>query len=79
MELIMAIYMIGDLARITGLSKHTLNYYLKLELFQPVEQSKRSRYRYFDESTVERLNNIIKLRKQGMPIKLIQRKLAEEG
>ncbi len=75
----MAIYMIGDLARITGLSKHTLNYYLKLGLFQPFEQSKRSRYRYFNESTVERLNKIIELRKQGVPIKLIQRKLSEEG
>ena len=74
----MTIYMIGDLARITGLSKHTLNYYLKLGLFQPIEQSKRSRYRYFDESTIERVDKIIKLRKRGVPIKRIQRELAGE-
>ena len=74
----MAIHMIGDLARITGLSKHTLNYYLKIGLISPVGRSQSSHYRYFDETTVERLNEIIELRKQKVPIRQIKRELAKE-
>ena len=74
----MAIHMIGDLARITGLSKHTLNYYLNNGLISPVGRSERNRYRYFDESTVKRLERIIELRKQKIPIRQIKRQLAEE-
>lgn len=74
----MAIHMIGDLARITGLSNHTLNYYLNSGLISPVGRSERNRYRYFDESTVKRLERIIELRKQKIPIRQIKRQLAEE-
>lgn len=74
----MAIHMIGDLARITGLSRHTLNYYLNIGLISPVGRSERSRYRYFDDSTVEQLERIIELRKQKTSIRQIKKHLAEE-
>ena len=73
----MAIYMIGDLARHTGLSKHTLNYYLNIGLISQVGRSERSRYRYFDDSTIKRLERIIELRKQENTIKQIKRMLGE--
>ncbi len=74
----MAIYMIGDLARITGLSKHTLNYYLNIGLIAPVGRSERSRYRYFDDSTVRKLERIIELRKSKVRIRQIKKILEEE-
>lgn len=74
----MAIYMIGDLAKETGLSIHTLNYYLNIGLIKPAGQSERNRYRFFDDSTVELLQQVIELRKQKVSIKKIQRQLAEE-
>ena len=74
----MAIYMIGDLARITGLSKHTLNYYLNIGLVSPIGRSERSRYRYFDDSTVQKLDRIIELRKSKVSIRQIKKMLEEE-
>ncbi len=74
----MAIHMIGDLAKVTGLSIHTLNYYLNIGLIEPASQSDRNSYRFFDDSTVERLQQIIELRKQKMSIKKIKRHLAGE-
>jgi MerR family copper efflux transcriptional regulator len=74
----MAIYMIGDLTRITGLSKHTLNYYLNIGLISPVGQSERSHYRYFDESTIEKLGKIVEMRKQKISIRQIKQQFAKE-
>ena len=65
------VYMIGDLASLTGLSIHTLNYYLRLGLIKEVARSDRSGYRMFDDSTLKTLNRIIELRRQNVPIKEI--------
>jgi len=68
------IYMIGDLARYSLLSIDTLNYYLRIGLIEEVGRSERSNYRYFDESTLEQLEKIKKLRLQKIPIKEILRR-----
>ncbi len=67
------IYLIGDLARKTGLSVDTLNYYLRIGLISEVARSERSGYRLFDDTTVDELNTIIDLRQQHTPIKEIIR------
>lgn len=69
------IYLIKDLARITGYSIHTLKYYLKIGLIKEVSRSPETRYRYFDDSTAERLKNIRSLRKNGKSIKWITNEL----
>ncbi len=74
----MAILMIGDLAKETGLSIHTLNYYLNIGLISPAGQSERNRYRFFDEDTVERLESIKKLRRQKVSINKIKSLLDKE-
>jgi DNA-binding transcriptional MerR regulator len=74
----MAIYMIGDLITKTGLPRDTVNYYLREGLIEPVDRSERNRYRYFDDTTLERLNRIISLRKQGISIRQIKKQLREE-
>jgi MerR family copper efflux transcriptional regulator len=65
------IYMISDLASITGLSRHTLNFYLKLGLIKESGRTE-SNYRFFDQGVVDRLNDIIHLRQTGRSLKQIQ-------
>ena len=71
------IYMISDLASATGLSRHTLNFYLKIGL---IEESGRteSNYRFFDQAVVNRLNRIIELRSKGHSLQQIKT-LLEDG
>ena len=53
-----------DLSRISGHSIYTLKFYLKLGLIQEVGRSPETRFRYFDDTTVEQLAHIRALRKQ---------------
>jgi DNA-binding transcriptional MerR regulator len=69
------IYLIKDLARITGYSIHTLKFYLKIGLIKEVSRSPETRYRYFNDSTVELLNKIHALRKEGKSIQEIRDEL----
>jgi DNA-binding transcriptional MerR regulator len=71
------IYMISDLASATGLSRHTLNFYLKIGL---IEESGRteSNYRFFDQTVVDRLNCIIRLRQEGHALNAIKALLEDE-
>lgn len=69
------IYMIGDLARHTGFSIDTLNYYLRIGLIEEVGRSERNNYRYFDDNTLEVLNKIKRLRLEKVPIKEITRRI----
>lgn len=69
------IYLIKDLARITGYSIHTLKFYLKIGLVKEVSRSPETRFRYFDETTVERLRKIRSWRREGKAIKEIRDEL----
>jgi len=69
------IYLIKDLARITGYSIFTLKYYLKIGLIKEVSRSLEARYRYFDDSTVDSLKRIHTLRKEGKSIQEIKDEL----
>lgn len=74
----MSIYMIGDLARHSGFSIDTLNYYLRIGLIEEVGRSERSNYRYFDDSTLDHLKKIGELRLKKVSIKEILRR-KEDG
>jgi DNA-binding transcriptional MerR regulator len=63
------IYLIKDLARSTGHSVHTIKFYLKIGLIKEVSRSPETRFRYFNDSTVEKLKAIHNLRKQGKSLK----------
>jgi MerR family copper efflux transcriptional regulator len=71
------IYMISDLASATGLSRHTLNFYLKLGLIKESGRTE-SNYRFFDQTVVDRLTCIIRLRQEGHPLTEIKARL-EDG
>jgi len=66
------IYLIKDLARISGHSIYTLKFYLKRGLIHEVGRSPETRFRYFDDATVERLAQIRAWRKQRKSLQEIQ-------
>lgn len=69
------IYLIKDLARLTGYSIYTLKYYLKIGLFKEISRSLETRYRYFDNSSIELLHKIHALRRQGKSLRQIKEEL----
>ncbi len=66
------VYLLKDLAQFSGQSIHTIKYYLKIGLIKEVGRSPETRFRYFDNSTLKRLVQIRKLRKQNKSIKELQ-------
>jgi len=66
------LYLVKDLARLTGLSIETIKYYLKIKLISEVGRSPETNFRYFDDSTIDRLNKIIELRRRRYPISKIR-------
>lgn len=72
------IYLIKDLARIAGISKYTIKYYIKLGLLKEIGRSPETRFRYFDDSTVEALNKIISYKKKRISLSKISDLLKEE-
>ena len=73
------IYMLKDVARLSGQSIHTVKFYLKRGLIQEIGRSPETRFRYFDDSTLHRLQDIRALRKQRKSLAQIQRLLDGAG
>ena len=69
------IYLLKDIARITGYSKATLKYYLRIGLLRETCRSPETQFRYFDDSTVELLGRIHELRKDGKTLRQIKDEL----
>lgn len=70
------IYLIKDLAQVTGYSVDTLKYYLKIRLIEEIGRGPETNFRFFDDSTVERLKLIRELRKKGNSIEEIKKNLS---
>ncbi len=58
------IYLLKDLARLSGHSIHTVKFYLKRGLIQAAGRSPETRFRYFDDATLASLSTIRALRKE---------------
>jgi DNA-binding transcriptional MerR regulator len=67
------IYLIKDIARLTGYSIHTIKFYANLKLIKEIGRSPETNFRYFDDTTIKRLLTIRQLRKEGRSIKEIKR------
>ena len=59
------IYLIKDLARLSGHTIHTVKYYLNLRLIREIGRSPETNFRYFDNTTLEMLQTIRALRKEN--------------
>jgi len=62
------IYLIKDVARLSGLSTYTVKYYLKIGILKEVGRSPATNFRYFDDSTLENLKKIIQHRKNKISL-----------
>ena len=69
------LYVLKDIARISGLSIYTVKFYLKVGLIREIGRSPETRIRYFDDSTVGRLGQIREWRKTGRGLAEIHRLL----
>jgi len=70
-------YLIKDLARLSGFSIYTIKYYIKEGLIKEVGRSPETNFRYFDDTTVNQLKHIRKERLKGKSIKEIKQGLSE--
>lgn len=68
---------IGELASLTGVSIQTIRYYESEGLISPIEVDRWTNYRYYDDSSIERLSKITHLKSLGFSLKKI-RNLSEE-
>jgi DNA-binding transcriptional MerR regulator len=62
------VYLIKDLARLSGQTVYTLKYYLNIGLIKEVGRSPETNFRYFDDSTIERLKKIREFRRENKSI-----------
>jgi DNA-binding transcriptional MerR regulator len=62
---------ISDAARASGVSAHTLRYYERAGLLDPVDRASSGHRRYAEDDLV-RIQFLTKLRSTGMPIRVIR-------
>jgi MerR family transcriptional regulator, copper efflux regulator len=62
------VYLIKDLARLSGHTVYTLKYYLNIGLISEVSRSPETNFRYFDDTTIERLKKVRELRRENKSI-----------
>lgn len=73
------IYLLKDIARISGQSIHTIKYYLKLGIIKEIGRSPDTNFRFFNDSTIEVLKKIRELRLKNVSLKEIKNILTWEG
>ena len=71
------LYLIKDLARLSGFSIYTIKYYLKIGLIKEFGRFPETNFRYFNDSTIEQLEKIRQLRREKKSIKQIKQILAK--
>ncbi|MBU1852463.1 MAG: MerR family transcriptional regulator, partial [Candidatus Omnitrophica bacterium] len=60
-----SIYLIKDLAKLSGHTIHTIKYYINCGLIKEIDRSPETNFRYFDNTTLEKLQKIRQLRKEN--------------
>ncbi len=73
------IYLLKDLAKISGYSTYTLKYYLRFGLLREIGRSPETNFRYFDDSSFERLKEIRRLQKDDCSLKEIYERLEKRN
>lgn len=63
---------IGELSNITGVSVKTIRYYEEEGLIVPVEVDRWTNYRYYDDSSINRISEIVYLKDLGFSLKEIK-------
>jgi MerR family transcriptional regulator, aldehyde-responsive regulator len=66
-------YTVQQAAALTGLSEHTLRYYERIGLIQPVARQESSGHRRYGAADLAKLESLACLRATGMPIEQMRR------
>lgn len=69
------IYLLKDLSRLSGYSTYTIKFYLRLGLLKEIGRSPSTNFRYFDDTSFQRLKKIRRLQKEKISLKEIQQRL----
>lgn len=69
------VYLISDLAALTGLSHYTIEFYIKQGLITDIRRTSHSRYRLFGQRALEELRRVIELRRKKVPLKVIKEQM----
>ena len=69
---------ISEMSKLTGVSIRTLQYYDKIGLLCPTEYTE-SGYRLYDDTALERLQQILLFRELEFPLKEIKRIINEKS
>lgn len=72
------IYLLKDLARLTGHSSHTLKYYLQFGLLKEIGRSPATNFRFFDDVTLERIKKIRQYRLNNISLTQIKKLLPKD-
>ena len=72
-------FMTGEMAKLHGISKQTLQYYDRISLLKPREIDETNRYRYYTLDQFEELDVILSLKNLGMKLKEIKHYLNESS
>lgn len=65
-------YRIGEVSRITGISKDTLHFYTKIGLLVPDYTDPENQYRYYSRENLWQLDIITTCRKLGIPLEKVK-------
>lgn len=70
----MTLYRVGELAKLTGCSQRTIDYYTKLGLIHPVKRTDNN-YRYYNDETIARLKRIETMKQEKYSLEEIRTSL----
>ena len=68
-------FKIGELERLTGISRRTVHYYLQIGLLHPPEKTGKT-MAYYDELHIKKLETISELKKEGIPLFAIRERIS---
>ena len=66
------IYLLKDLSRISGLSTHTVKFYLRIGLLKEIGRSPETSFRYFDDASLRTIQKIKALQTKDKTLKEIK-------
>ncbi len=72
------VYLLKDLAQLSGLSVDTVKYYLKLGIIKEFQRSPGTNFRYFNDSTLSALSQIRQMRKSNISLMKIKELLDKQ-
>ena len=66
------IYLLKDLSRISGLSTHTVKFYLRIGILKEFGRSPETNFRYFDDGSLRTIQKIKMLQGKDKSLKEIK-------